>query len=54
MVDGVGGNPGVATLCDNDVTCLNNLLNVLFEFVVTKTLKNKKPPETRYEKKGAH
>ena len=29
MVDGVGGNPGVATLCDNDVTCLNNLLNVL-------------------------
>ena len=35
----MGGKPGVATLCDNDVTCVNNFLNVPFEFVVTKTLK---------------
>ena len=54
MVDGVGGNPGVATLCDNDVTCLNNLLNVLFEFVVTKTLKTKSHKKHVMRKKGAH
>ena len=54
MVDGVGGNPGVATLCDNDVTCLNNLLNVLFEFVMTKTLKTKSHQKHDMRKKGAH